>query len=219
MILSRAIEHLKQQHWTGVFIELVIVVLGVFIGLQVDDWNQQRQDRALEGQYLQRLHDNMQLSIDAANYNISDMRLQYQLAGDMLVDLESCRLEGAEKNRFAAGVYAFGKIDPPPLVRGTIDELRSTGRIALIRDVHLRSQLAKVVEGSDTLSGVLPLIMARANPAIFYVDERVELRAPPDGLEYATILKHGMPDGSFKFDFPALCRDPGLPRSFPTYRS
>ena len=48
MILSRTIEHLKQQHWTGVFIELVIVILGVFIGLQVQDWNQARQDRALE---------------------------------------------------------------------------------------------------------------------------------------------------------------------------
>ena len=42
MILRRIASHLKQQHWTGVVIELVIVVLGVFIGLQVDNWNQAR---------------------------------------------------------------------------------------------------------------------------------------------------------------------------------
>jgi hypothetical protein len=42
MILARAIEHMRQQHWTGVFIELVIVVLGVFIGLQVNNWNEAR---------------------------------------------------------------------------------------------------------------------------------------------------------------------------------
>ncbi len=42
MILRRIAQHMKQQHWTGVFIELVIVVLGVFIGLQVDNWNQAR---------------------------------------------------------------------------------------------------------------------------------------------------------------------------------
>ena len=35
MILRRLVENLKQQHWTAVAIELVIVVLGVFIGLQV----------------------------------------------------------------------------------------------------------------------------------------------------------------------------------------
>ena len=45
MILRRAIDHMKSQHWTGIGIELVIVVLGVFIGLQVDNWNQARQER------------------------------------------------------------------------------------------------------------------------------------------------------------------------------
>ena len=45
MILRRIAQHMKQQHWTGVFIELVIVVLGVFIGLQVDNWNQMRQEQ------------------------------------------------------------------------------------------------------------------------------------------------------------------------------
>ena len=42
MILRRIAQHMKQQHWTGVFIELVIVVVGVFIGLQVNNWNAAR---------------------------------------------------------------------------------------------------------------------------------------------------------------------------------
>jgi len=42
MILRRIAEHLKQQHWTGVFIELAIVVLGVFLGMQVSNWNAER---------------------------------------------------------------------------------------------------------------------------------------------------------------------------------
>lgn len=39
MIASRLLQHLKQQHWTGALIELVIVILGVFIGLQTNNWN------------------------------------------------------------------------------------------------------------------------------------------------------------------------------------
>jgi|GEM_PF-2207603 len=42
MILNRIAQHLKQQHWTGAVIELAIVILGVFIGLQVNNWNQAR---------------------------------------------------------------------------------------------------------------------------------------------------------------------------------
>jgi len=40
MILRRIAEHLKQQHWTAVLIDLLIVVLGVVIGMQVSDWKQ-----------------------------------------------------------------------------------------------------------------------------------------------------------------------------------
>ena len=39
MLLSRVIEHVKNQHWTAVILDFVIVVMGVFIGLQVQDWN------------------------------------------------------------------------------------------------------------------------------------------------------------------------------------
>lgn len=42
MILRRIAAHLKQQHWTSVLIELLIVVLGVFIGTQVSNWNESR---------------------------------------------------------------------------------------------------------------------------------------------------------------------------------
>ena len=38
MILRRIAHHVKQQQWTAVLIELVIVILGVFLGFQVSDW-------------------------------------------------------------------------------------------------------------------------------------------------------------------------------------
>jgi len=38
MILRRFMEHLKLQHWTAIGIELLIVILGVFIGTQVSNW-------------------------------------------------------------------------------------------------------------------------------------------------------------------------------------
>ena len=81
MITKRFLEHLKNQHWTGVFIELAIVVVGVFIGLQVDNWNQARQDRGLERQYLERLREDMLSSIKNTDANIKFMRQQYQLDG------------------------------------------------------------------------------------------------------------------------------------------
>jgi hypothetical protein len=42
MFLKRVATALRTQNWTAIGIELVIVVVGVFIGTQVSNWNQQR---------------------------------------------------------------------------------------------------------------------------------------------------------------------------------
>jgi len=36
-------------------VELVIVVIGIFLGLQADQWNDRRVGKQLEADYLQRL--------------------------------------------------------------------------------------------------------------------------------------------------------------------
>lgn len=48
MILRRITEPMKDQNWFAVGIELVILVLGVFIGIQVANWNEARKDRAVQ---------------------------------------------------------------------------------------------------------------------------------------------------------------------------
>ena len=55
MILRRVVHRLKRQEWTAIAIELVLVVLGVFIGIQVSTWNEARKEHALEAVYLERI--------------------------------------------------------------------------------------------------------------------------------------------------------------------
>jgi hypothetical protein len=55
MILRRITENLRAQNWTSVVIELGIVVLGVFIGIQAANWNQARQERQQTQQLLSQL--------------------------------------------------------------------------------------------------------------------------------------------------------------------
>ena len=47
MILRRFAEALKQQNWSAVAIEFVLLVLGVFLGIQVANWNETRIERDL----------------------------------------------------------------------------------------------------------------------------------------------------------------------------
>ena len=42
MLLRRVIDHVRKQEWTAIWIDLAIVVVGVFIGIQVSNWNDDR---------------------------------------------------------------------------------------------------------------------------------------------------------------------------------
>lgn len=52
MLLRRVMQHVKEQNWTAVGIDFVIVVIGVFVGIQVANWNDARKERAAEQRYL-----------------------------------------------------------------------------------------------------------------------------------------------------------------------
>ena len=81
MLLRRITKHVKDQNWFAVGIDFIIVVIGVFIGIQVANWNNARSDAQREQQVLVELLDDLrqdvlmlsassdaaQLSIDAAN--------------------------------------------------------------------------------------------------------------------------------------------------------
>src|SRR5210317_1812418 len=57
MILRRISENLRSQNWFAVIVELFIVVIGVFMGLQVQDWNEVRKERIEERELLSRLYE------------------------------------------------------------------------------------------------------------------------------------------------------------------
>lgn len=55
MILRRLTQHVKEQNWLAVGLVFMIVVLGVFIGIQVSNWNEDRVARQEEAQWIERL--------------------------------------------------------------------------------------------------------------------------------------------------------------------
>ena len=64
MLLRRIIEHVKTQNWTAVALDFVIVVVGVFIGIQVANWNDARaEEKAYQSARL-RLIDEIDTNLD-----------------------------------------------------------------------------------------------------------------------------------------------------------
>ena len=63
MILRRITQHVKDQNWFAVGLDFLIVVVGVFIGIQVANWNDARSDARAERALLERLHDEISQAV------------------------------------------------------------------------------------------------------------------------------------------------------------
>jgi hypothetical protein len=63
MILRSVMRHVRDQNWFAVGIDFLIVVVGVFIGIQVANWNDEQGRLAQEQSYLALIHEElMQIS-------------------------------------------------------------------------------------------------------------------------------------------------------------
>jgi hypothetical protein len=62
--------------------ELVILVVGIFLGFQLEGWNEDRKNRVIEARYLERLHTD-------AEFNLQDVRSHAQSHLERAVTLQS----------------------------------------------------------------------------------------------------------------------------------
>lgn len=202
MLFGRFGKHIREQNWFAVAIDFLIVVFGVFIGFQLDNWNEARKNRAEEHQYLLRLYDDMSATIEQTKSSIAFMRKNADRAGVVLRDLKACRIPDVDGVDFANGLYQLGKLYAPILVRGTIDELQSTGKMFILRDVGLRRQINETVQTYEDLLNVWPQALGRLNSKVSYVDRVVAYRieGPHDGgIDIAL--------ADVEFDLDSLCTD------------
>ena len=136
MLLRRVTEHVKAQNWFAVGIDFIIVVVGVFIGIQVSNWNEDREMQRKAAVFTERLTDDLRK--EAWGYesvvaysrqtNASQRRVLQALAGDIELSEE----------QFLIDAYRATQFRENNRYRATFDELVSTGAIGLITDPVLR---------------------------------------------------------------------------------
>lgn len=141
MLLNRFLGHFRRQDWLAIALDFVIVVLGIFVGLQVDQWNESRKDRVLEAQYIESLKADVMTDIaqlDAAIQLAADR----SRLGRVVHSAMDRRVVDIDPNEFIWAVWNTWLFNFPAYTRATYDELLSTGNLRLLRDPELKAQIA-----------------------------------------------------------------------------
>ena len=138
MLLRRIARHVRDQNWTAIAIDFAIVVVGVYIGIQAQAWNTERQNRTIETQYLRSLHDQVSAMIEENTDRVAAAQDRLDALDEVLQNFEEADgntpLGLRHCQAIARSHIYVGRIVAPP----TIEELLSTGRLQLIRNSATR---------------------------------------------------------------------------------
>ncbi len=141
MILRRLVSALRQQSWLTLVLELVVVVVGIFLGLQVDSWNEARKDRVLEQEYVASLKADFQADIEELDEAIALAEYRAQLGRLLISTIDKGRVEG-DPNEFIWAVFSSILLNYPSYTRATYNDLLSTGNLQLLQDANMKAAVA-----------------------------------------------------------------------------
>jgi hypothetical protein len=140
--LRRVRQHVREHNWVAAAVDLSIVVIGVFLGIEAANWNDDRKERREERRYYAQIIDD--LRIDQQTLRVAERisRLNDEAAEQSLEALASGIPKGMEPGHLAVLFQHAGFLKLPWPEKRTYDELISTGNIGLLRDQHAKSALA-----------------------------------------------------------------------------
>lgn len=152
MILRRVIQHVRKQEWTAIAIDFVIVFVGVFVGIQVSNWNAARADDARAQAYLARIHVNLQADLESIRRRETMWRQVIAYGRGAIRYAETGELVEGSAWKTVLAFYQASQLWQWVTSDSTYQEMRSGGELGLIREPGLRDALSQyyLENGSGT---------------------------------------------------------------------
>jgi hypothetical protein len=126
--------------------EIVLVVIGILIALQINRWNEGEKNNDLEEQYRNRLLEDLkeEKAIMQATINYSEEVHRHALKA--IVKIENPTLLDENPAETLIDFYQASQIQDPASAKSTYQELIASGQINLLDDIDLKTSLIRYYE-------------------------------------------------------------------------
>lgn len=137
MILRRISSALKRQDWATVLVEFALVIAGVLIALQVNNWNETRREKSETRGYLEQLIVEFEQIEEGAQSSVTLHQNALSGVRTIVRALDEERLDETDRVSFELGLRLGFFYNTSPDRSATLDEVISNGKISLIQDERL----------------------------------------------------------------------------------
>lgn len=144
-LLRKIRQNLLSESNYGLYIlyasgEIVLVIIGILLALQIDNWNDLRKERILENQYLSSIKKELEYNIQEANSQSSFSEFQ-QKNGELILRALA-DISGINNEELAVAIEHIGWHHKLNFIRDVWDELYATGNIEILKDPDLKYSLS-----------------------------------------------------------------------------
>ena len=118
--------------------EIILVVIGILIALQINNWNEDRKDKRLEQNYLLKIHDEFKKNKEQFDRIISMHRQSYKSCDWIIVNYNKpdINIDTLRKHLLE---FRYSYTYNPS--KSSIDAVINSGKLGVIRDNELSSKL------------------------------------------------------------------------------
>lgn len=200
---------LSRKDWTGYLVELFVVVLGILIAFQVEEWRERLAESRELSAALVRLEDETTTNLAICVNQVPLTASMANSAHLVLKSLSSGRLAAEDVELFDTGLAMMGWNPRPPFLSTVAEEMISTGLLKKLEDVRLRARIAALPRQILSVTGDLAARGSNLQGAVDEISRAVEFdyTGTTDLAQFRAglpIFEQGI---TVKYDFEALARN------------
>ncbi len=147
MILRGLAKNLKEQNWMAIGIEFVLLIAGVFLGIQVANWNDERRDLIREKAYLEDVAAELDKSIQSIEHSIKRSQERIALNELLIQAAADPVVVRAEPGRFIYAITRGGWTFSPTISGNAFEAMKASGNLGIFRDRKLLRDLMALYSG------------------------------------------------------------------------
>lgn len=176
--------------------EIVLVVIGILIALQINNWNENRKDRALEIKYLKRIKSEL-VQDSVSIFNAIQTNLKRKERGQYLLELSKNSSDPIKNPTFfIESIEYAGYTHSPAQIDHTYEEIKSAGQLSLLINEDLKTQISTYyayVENRSQYRFITEQIQLK------YLDYRVGILSDEQQIQmgnYSDRIKYSVSDAN-----------------------
>lgn len=151
MILRRFMKHVTDQNWFAVGLDVLVVITGIFLGMQVTEWNEGRQGAELGQKLRASLIEDLEEKNNRIDRILAYNRVSVEFAISSIDWLEGKSLEPIPEKRRLVQLYLPLADYPVGTNSATYTQMITNGTLYLLGDDALQNRVVRYYENVQRL--------------------------------------------------------------------